>query len=192
MARKKRGSFVKSLPSGWLQMDWRLCDTWQKESQCRVFSFGVRGGRGNEDIFECMHCSRRVCRSIDLQLGCMPAEAPSSPLTVPRRAAGELCCVSDTNTDGCLSKYYPAIHHHSFLNPRAIHERKTFTVLLIVMCNIVLCGMEKNQLHDGIFLRFWMVHNRSIIITILYRKCAFTLIFSWPSVRFIQKNPLLF
>lgn len=112
---KKRGSFVKSLPSGWLQMDCRLCDTRQKESQCRVFSFGVRGGRGNEDIFECMHCSRRVCRSIDLQLGCMPAEAPSSPLTVPRRAAGELCCVSDTNTDGFLSKYYPEIHQCSFL-----------------------------------------------------------------------------
>lgn len=38
-------------------------------------ALGVRGGRGNEDIFQGRHCSRTVSGSIDLQFGRMPEQS---------------------------------------------------------------------------------------------------------------------
>lgn len=65
----------------------------QRRCSVDLPALGVRCVRGNEDIFQERHCSRRISGSIDLQLGCMPARAPSSLYTVPTSAAGELCCI---------------------------------------------------------------------------------------------------
>lgn len=71
------------------------------EAQQASIALGVRGRRRNEDIFQGREGTAAVAQSgsIDLQLGHMPARAPSS-LTVPRSAAGELCCIlsHDHNT----------------------------------------------------------------------------------------------
>lgn len=90
----------------WLHSNGGINVMQERRGNADFFALGVRGGRGNEDIFQGRHCSRRVSGSIDLQLGCMPTRAPSSHYTVPSSAAGELCCIPflswDYNTwDAC-------------------------------------------------------------------------------------------
>lgn len=61
---------------GWIM----LCGTLKRSSSTGYYTADMRGGRTNEDIFQGRHCSRRVSRNIDLQMGCVPSSAPAPVL----------------------------------------------------------------------------------------------------------------